>query len=296
MTLDREITAKESAAQPQSQGQESRATEVPTNIPNLLSTIEENHLKVDPVKNEKGEVTGYDIKSRGNHQLFRVGKDDMTLAIVKDTVLSAAADREEIESNFDIIAGVQRSLKKLGMSGSEIPTTPHGIAQEAITLMEDFLTIQQKKSEIDIQNNLQGFLAMTMRVYIGGKKEYDNLPKPMQRLVVEQSEPLAIRALEQLGVGQGTVNTAESMRIIAEKMSEIRRDAGFWAGAGRVVNGIGTGANKLLLGEGGILEGVITNGDTLVSKAIERTAEVAGRAKTGVVTNWKANQNSKLEE
>lgn len=228
-------------------------------IPNLVDAVEKNNLKVIPVKNSDGEVTGYDVNSRGGRQLFRVSPEDMTFALLKDTILTAAADNEELTSNFELIEGVQRSLLRLGMSEEDIPRTPHEIAQEAITLMEDFLTIQKKKSEIDIQNNLQGLMAMSMRVYIGGKEEWDKLPKPMQRLVVEIGESLVVRGMEQLGIGQSTVKTAEAMKQISAELSEMRRDAGFGVGFGKALKGIAQGGIDIVGQIGsGIIEGTAT--------------------------------------
>lgn len=296
MTLDRERTAEESAAQSQSQGQESRAPEMLPEIQDLAAYVEDNRLKVVPVKDEAGEVTGYDIHTRGDRQLFSVGKNDMTLAILKDTAINAASDSLEISSNFDMIMSVQQSLKRLGMRDADIPRTAHEVAEVAKTLMRDTLEIQKIKSEIDIQNNFQGLMAMIQKVYIGGEEEFKKLPKEFQKLVILISGPLVMRAMEQQGVGPGTVATTEQVTHIMALLNDAKRDAGLVGSVGKHLGKLGTSANKLLLGEDGIVEGVIENTDKLASKVIERTAEVAGRVKTGAVTNWRDNQNSKLEE
>ena len=254
-------------------------------IPNLVDAVEENHLKIEPILDEEGNITSYNINSRGGRQLFRVGKDDMTFAIVRDTILTAAADQEEVESNFNIIESVQRSLHKLGMKDKDIPTTPHEIAQQVITLMQDFEKIQKAKSNIDIQNNFQAFLDMSQRVFAGGKNEWNQLSAPQQRWLIVFGDTLLVRALEELGVGQGTLATSETVKEIAENLSSMRREAAWYTNAGKALKSGLAGINAIFVGDEevkGLIPGVVDIVGGVVGGAVDKTGDTIARGVDGI--------------
>jgi hypothetical protein len=256
-------------------------------VPDLVATIDENHLRVVPVKDGE-KVIGYDINSRGGRQLFRVSPGDMTFALVKNTILETAADNEEVAGTFDIIERVQNSLRRLGMPAEDVPVTPHEIAEQAITLMQDFKRLQEAKSEIDLQNNLQAFLGMSQRAFVGGKSEFNKLAPAQQRLVMVFGDTLLVRALEQLGVGEGTIATSEAIKQIAENLAGMRRESAWYTGFGKALKGLGHGTNQLLLGNDGLVDGLIENTDKVAAKGIERTAEIVGRTKKGLGISGKS--------
>lgn len=265
-------------------------------IPNLVEAVEENHLKISPILDADGNVTGYNVNSRGGRQLFQVGKDDMTFAIVRDTILTAAADQEEVESNFNIIESVQRSLSKLGMADKDIPTTPHEIAQQVITLMEDFEKIQKAKSNIDIQNNFQAFLDMSQRVFAGGKDEWNQLSAPQQRWLIVFGDTLLVRALEELGVGQGTLATSQTVKEIAENLSTMRREAAWYTNAGKALKSGLAGLTGIFVGDEevkGLIPGTIDIIGTTVSGAVDKTGDTIGRAIDGARSRSKEDKKDK---
>lgn len=256
-----------------------------TKIPNLVDAIEKNHFKIIPVKDGEGNVTDYDISSRGGTLLFQVSREDMAFAVVKDTILNAAADKEEITATFDIVEGVQRSLSRLGMTDDEIPRTPHEIAQQVITLMGDFGEIQKAKSKLDIQNNFQAFLAMSQRVFAGGKEEWGKLAPAQQRWMLVFGDTLLVEALRGLGVNKETAGTSETIKQIAVNLVEMRREASWYTTASRALSGIRNGMTGFIFGDDetkGLLPGVIQSASDATGEAIDHAADLAGRAKKGL--------------
>ncbi|KKR72356.1 MAG: hypothetical protein UU16_C0041G0001 [Candidatus Woesebacteria bacterium GW2011_GWA2_40_7] len=212
----------------------------------------------------------------------------MAFAVVKDTILNAAADKEEVAGAFDVMENVQRSLHRLGIADKDIPRTPHDIAEQVISLMSDFERIQQAKSKIDLQNNFQAFLSMSQRVFAGGKAEWNKLAPAQQRWMLVFGDTLLVRALQELGVGQETRATSETVMQIAENLSSMRREASWYTGAGRALQQLGSGAIGLIVDkEKGLIPGVVGIAGEIVEGIVDKTGDTFGRALDGVASRKK---------
>jgi hypothetical protein len=233
----------------------------------LVQYIDGNRLSVKPVFGDDGKtVKEYEIQTKKGTQLFRVSPDDMMLAAFRDTLLQTNADEAEITGSYELIEAAQRSLRRLGIPEDQIPKDSHLIAQDIKTLAQDIQEIQQIRTGIETQNTLQGLMRKAQKVFEGGKKEWEALDPYTKRMLILLTDPLAMLALQRLGVDHDTVQTAESVKKIALELTDMRREAAWYSGLGKALKDAGVGAVELIVGkEKGILPGA--------ARAIAETAE-----------------------